>query len=159
VTDSGVGTAIGAGVGIGIALGYGPAMAKGVWSGIKKAPGLYNSRAAWMTGGAALGGMIAGPAGVVPGAILGAAGGKAVARSGWGALKGAAGFMGRHPRKAGLLLGAVLALPTLAQSTHDLFSPTVKPPNFAFARPNAQYGMDPDNLNTQGLTLSLHYRR
>jgi hypothetical protein len=159
VTDSGVGATVGAGVGLGIAMGYGPAMAKGLWGGVKKLPGLYNSRAAWMGAGAMAGGMIAGPAGVIPGAILGSAGGKAVARSGLGALRGVAGFMGRNPRIGGVLVGAALAIPTLVQATHDLFSPTVKPPNFAFARPNAQYGMDPDNLNTQGLVLAAHYGR
>ena len=159
VTDSGVGGILGAGIGAGIAMGYGPAMARGAWRGAKSLWGMRQSGGAWAGAGAALGGMIAGPAGVVPGAILGAAGGRAVAHSGWGALKGMARYGLKKPRRAGLLIGAALAIPTLAQTTHDLFSPTVKPPNFAFARPNAQYGMDPDNLSTQGLTLALHYRR
>jgi len=150
-------------------MGYGGAMARGAWGGIKRVPGLFGrfdpkgkfiaNKLTFGIAGAALGGMVAGPAGVVPGMVLGAAGAKAIMRSGGSALGKAAGFAFRRPRMAGGLIGAALAIPTIANLTHDLFSPTVKPPNFAFAHPNAQYGMDPDNLNTQGLTLALLYRR
>lgn len=111
--------------------------------------------------GAAIGGALGG----LPGAGVGAAFGALPTRKMFGGVaKGAgrrtAAFAARKPGLFGLALGAALAVPAMMRGLGGMAAPNPAPmPDFAMGNSNLQYGMDPNNMNTQGLALALHYRR
>lgn len=108
--------------------------------------------------GAGAGAALAG----LPGAGVGAAL-AAVPASGLGISRmagGAARFAARSPGLAGVALGALMAVPRLFQGARRAVQPTNLPlMDIAYASHDVQMGLDPDNLNTQGLVLAMHYRK
>ncbi len=128
--------------------------------------------------GAGIGGMVAGPMGAVAGGVAGAGLGlglgitdvarggnmalRAAGKKGFGATGSILGstmrYMARRPGRAGGLLGVALGASALASGLVGLASGTESYGSMAVGSREATYGMDPNNLNTQALTLALHYR-
>lgn len=52
-----------------------------------------------------------------------------------------------------------MAVPKLGRGAAEMARGTPQSPNILNATHNAQYGMDPGNMETQGLTLAMHYAR
>lgn len=69
-------------------------------------------------------------------------------------------FAVRRPGLAGIALGGLMSLPALFRGAQAAMAPSsFEFPEVGMAPHNIQYGMDPNNLNTMGLTLSMHYGR
>lgn len=127
--------------------------------------------------GAGLGGMMGGPLGGLVGGAAGAVGGIGLGmrdaarnpalaimagRTGFGAtgniLGSAMQYMAKKPGRAGGLLGAALGISGLVSGVVNAALSPEPVGSMAVGSREALYGMDPNNLDTQALTLALHYR-
>jgi hypothetical protein len=108
--------------------------------------------------GAAAGGMVAGLPGVGVGLAFGM--NPAMKFGLGGVARKAAGFAINRPGIAGALMGVALMGPALLRGARAAVAPSDEElPQVGFGTFDQQYGLDPNNLNTQGLTLALHNRR
>lgn len=115
-----------------------------------------------LPGRLALGAAIGGSLGGLPGAGVGMAFmARPTMKLGLGGLASTVGhFAVRRPGLAGGLLGAAMMIPTLLRGAREAVAPSESTiPQYGFGNFDQQYGLDPNNLNTQDLTLALHYRR
>ena len=131
-----------------------------------------------MGGGAALGTAALGPMGGIAGGAIGAGVGiglgirdlgrggsaamKAAGKVGFGATGKMMGsvmsYMATKPGRAGGLLGLALGVSGFMGGLASLAGGGEPVGSMAVGSREALYGMDPNNLDTQALTLALHYR-
>lgn len=76
-----------------------------------------------------------------------------------GVARSALSYMARKPVRAGGLLGLTMGMWSLGEGIVNMMRPNETIGSMAMGTTEARYGMDANNLDTQGLTLALHYRQ